>query len=86
MYSGFSSPDAVRGLARHQIEYYEARIAAIEEALLTSGHDAHRRRYLRTGARLALHLACVLLDFWRDVEQDPDRKSEAKRRGVGTAV
>lgn len=81
-YSFFSTPDAVRELARHQVAMYEARIAGLEEALPTSDHDAHRRRYLRTGARLALEQSKVLRDFWRDVEKDPDRKAEAKRRGV----
>ena len=82
MFSTFSSPAAVRALARHQVEYYEERIAGIEAVLPTSDHDARRRRYIRTGARLALEQAKVLLEFWRDVERDPDRKEESRRRGV----
>jgi PadR family transcriptional regulator, regulatory protein AphA len=82
VYSVFSTPAAVRDLARHQVAFYEARITAIEEALPTSDHDARRRRYLRTGARLAYEQAKVLREFWLDVEQDPDRKAESKRRGV----
>jgi len=82
LYSVFSTPAAVRDLARNQVDYYEARISAIELALPTSDHDAARRRYLRTGARLALQQAKLLREFWLDVEKDPDRKAEAKRRGV----
>ena len=81
-YSALSSPAAVRGLAQHQIEYYERRIALLEEGLLSSDHDARRRRYIRTGARLALRQAHELLAFWREVERDPDRKAEGQRRGV----
>lgn len=77
-YSVFSTPGAVRELARHQVDCYEQRIATIEAMLPTSDHDAHRRRFLRTGARLAYEQAKVLLEFWRDVEKDPDRRSEAR--------
>lgn len=81
-YSALSNPAAVRELAEHQVAYYEARIVMLEAGIVSSDHDAHRRRYIRTGARLALAQAHVLLEFWRDVEKDPDRKAEAKRRGV----
>lgn len=81
-YSALSTPSAVRGLARQQIDYYERRIAVLEAMIPTSDHDAHRRRYIRTGARLALQQARDLREFWRDVEKDPNRKSEEKRRGA----
>lgn len=82
MYSVFSTPEAVQGLARHQIGFYERRIETIETMLPTSDHDAQRRRFIRTGARLAYEQAKVLLEFWRDVEKDPDRRSEVRRRGM----
>lgn len=80
-YSFFSTPEAVRGLAEHQVHFYEQRIAAIEALFPASDHDAVRRRYLRTGARLSLAQAKVLLEFWQDVHDDPDRKVESQRRG-----
>jgi PadR family transcriptional regulator, regulatory protein AphA len=82
LYAGFTAPEHVAGLARQQVEYYERRIAFLEEVLPTSDHDADRRRYIRTGARLALEQSKVMRDFWLDVERDPDRTVEAKRRGV----
>lgn len=81
-WSALSTPSAVRDLARHQITYYEQRIAMLEAGLVSSDPYAHERRYIRTGARLALRQAHVLLEFWHDVEQDPDRKAESKRRGT----
>lgn len=81
-YSVFSTPEAVARLARHQIEYYENRIEKIDTALPTSDDDAHRRRYLRTGARLARSQAVVLVEFWRDVERDPDREIESMLVGI----
>lgn len=84
-YSVFSTPDAVAQLARHQIEFYEKRIEIIDAVLPTSDHDAYRRRYLRTGARLARDQAVVLLEFWRDIERDPDREIEAELSGVDPA-
>ena len=82
-YSALGTPSAVAALARHQVDYYQARIAALEAALLSSDHDARRRRYIRTGARLALDQARVLLTFWQNIERDPDRKVET-RRTTGT--
>jgi PadR family transcriptional regulator AphA len=81
-YAALGTPDAVRDLARDQVAYYTWRIEAFEAGLLVSDEDAERRRYIRTGARLALRQAHTLLEFWRDVEKDPDRRSEVKRRGV----
>lgn len=82
IYSAFSTPGAVRELAEHQVAYYEGRIADLEAGLLSSDHDAKRRRFVRTGGRLALAQSKLILDFWRDVASDPDRKAEASRRGV----
>lgn len=81
-YSVFSTTDSVVELARNQIALYENRIATIDAVLPTSDHDAHRRRYLRTGARLARDQAVVLLEFWRDIERDPDREIETNLAGV----
>lgn len=81
-FSHLSTPESVAGLARDQVAYYEARIARIRSGLIESDVDAKRRRYVRTGARLALRQAEVLLEFWNDVAADPDRRAEAKRRGV----
>lgn len=82
MYSVFSTPEAVVALARHQIEFYENRIASIDAALPSRDADSHRRRYIRTGARLARDQAALLLEFWRDIERDPDRTVEDERRGA----
>lgn len=79
-YAAFSTPEAVRALANHQIAFYQDRVARLEAALSSSDDDAHRRRYLRTSARLALQQAKVLRDFWLDVERDPGRRAEAKQR------
>jgi PadR family transcriptional regulator, regulatory protein AphA len=82
MYAGFTAPVHVATLARHEVEFYEQRIALLSEAIPSSDHDAERRRYIRTGARLALEQAKVMRDFWLDVEQDPNREVEATRRGI----
>lgn len=82
LYAGFAAPEHVAALARNQVEFYERRIALLEEVLPSSDHDAERRRYIRTGARLMYDLSRTMRDFWLDVEQDPDRKVEAARRGI----
>jgi len=75
-FSGLSSPDGVRRLARSQIEVHTARAGALAAALAESDVEPERRRYVRSGGRYGLASEELSVEFWQDVVADPERAAE----------
>ena len=80
-FSALSDPESVRGLAEHQQRVTEERLSIIRAGMLESDVEPERRRFVRTGARLAMTLSEITVEFWRDVAADPDRRIETTMSG-----
>lgn len=78
IHGAFGSPEAVAELANRQVAYFSERIAAIDAAMALN-IDVHRNRYFRSAVRLARAQSEVLVEFWSDIERDPDREGEVLR-------
>lgn len=72
LYSEMSTPEAVAALAGQQLAYYEQRLGMVEASLASNLENAHRTRYLRTGARLLRDQTKLNIKFWKRVLEDPD--------------
>lgn len=83
-FSAVSEPEAVRRLARSQVEVHTARARSLAAALAESDADPAHRRYVRSGGRYGLASEELSVAFWRDVAADPERCAEAARRGGAT--
>jgi PadR family transcriptional regulator, regulatory protein AphA len=80
-FSGLSTTDSVVALAEQQVEFHEARLAELRDAMAGSDIEPEHRRFVRTGGRLGLGIEELIVAQWRDVLADPDRRKEAARRG-----